>query len=253
MNFYDSKSRKNTFVSIPSGYFSEEDDNEKQKDEDPVNKDEVDDIVKTGSVITRNSRHKIHCITIIGEIEGHEFASSKSKTTKYENVIPQLILSEEDREIEGLLLVLNTVGGDVEVGLALAEIIAGMSKPTVSFVIGGGHSIGVPLAVSAKETFISRSATMTLHPVRSTGTVLGIQQTFEYFKKMQRRISRFVARNSNIDEERFLSLVMNTEELAMDVGTILEGEEAVNEGLIDKVGGIHDAFDALNKMIEHHF
>lgn len=247
MKFYN---KKNTFVSIPSGYFSEDDDSDEKKDEEPVDKDEIDDIVKTGSVITRNSRHKIHCMTIVGEIEGHNFASSKTKTTKYENIIPQLVLSEEDREIEGLLLILNTVGGDVEVGLSLAEIVAGMSKPTVSFVIGGGHSIGVPLAVSAKKTFISKSATMTLHPVRSTGTLLGIPQTFEYFQKMQKRISRFVAENSHISEERFLKLVMNTEELAMDVGTILEGSQAVKEGLIDSIGGISDAFRALNKMIE---
>ena len=180
----------------------------------------------TGSVLT-GSKHLIHCLTIIGQIEGHYILPPQNKTTKYEHVIPQLAAIEESEEIKGLLVLLNTVGGDVEAGLAIAELIAGMKKPTVSVVLGGGHSIGVPLAVSAKESFIVPSATMTIHPVRMNGLVLGVPQSFSYFEKMQERITRFVTDNSRITPERFTDLMMATGELAMDVGTSIDGEEAV--------------------------
>ena len=183
----------------------------------------------TGSVLT-GSKHLIHCLTIIGQIEGHYILPPQNKTTKYEHVIPQLAAIEESEEIKGLLVLLNTVGGDVEAGLAIAELIAGMKKPTVSVVLGGGHSIGVPLAVSAKESFIVPSATMTIHPVRMNGLVLGVPQSFSYFEKMQERITRFVTDNSRITPERFTDLMMATGELAMDVGTSIDGEEAVTEG-----------------------
>lgn len=203
----------------------------------------------TGSVLT-GSKHLIHCLTIIGQIEGHYILPPQNKTTKYEHVIPQLAAIEESEEIKGLLILLNTVGGDVEAGLAIAELIAGMKKPTVSVVLGGGHSIGVPLAVSAKESFIVPSATMTIHPVRMNGLVLGVPQSFSYFEKMQERITRFVTDNSRITPERFTDLMMATGELAMDVGTSIDGEEAVKEGLIDHLGGLSDAFQCLYKMID---
>lgn len=203
----------------------------------------------TGSVLT-GSKHLIHCLTIIGQIEGHYILPPQNKTTKYEHVIPQLAAIEESEEIKGLLILLNTVGGDVEAGLAIAELIAGMKKPTVSVVLGGGHSIGVPLAVSAKESFIVPSATMTIHPVRMNGLVLGVPQSFSYFEKMQERITRFVTDNSRITPERFTDLMMATGELAMDVGTSIDGEEAVKEGLIDHLGGLSDAFDCLYRMID---
>ena len=203
----------------------------------------------TGSVLT-GSKHLIHCLTIIGQIEGHYILPPQNKTTKYEHVIPQLAAIEESEEIKGLLVLLNTVGGDVEAGLAIAELIAGMKKPTVSVVLGGGHSIGVPLAVSAKESFIVPSATMTIHPVRMNGLVLGVPQSFSYFEKMQERITRFVTDNSRITPERFTDLMMATGELAMDVGTSIDGEEAVTEGLIDHLGGLSDAFDCLYRMID---
>ena len=203
----------------------------------------------TGSVLT-GSKHLIHCLTIIGQIEGHYILPPQNKTTKYEHVIPQLAAIEESEEIKGLLVLLNTVGGDVEAGLAIAELIAGMKKPTVSVVLGGGHSIGVPLAVSAKESFIVPSATMTIHPVRMNGLVLGVPQSFSYFEKMQERITRFVTDNSRITPERFTDLMMATGELAMDVGTSIDGEEAVTEVLIDHLGGLSDAFDCLYRMID---
>ena len=191
----------------------------------------------------------IYCLTIIGQIEGHYTLEQSNKTTKYEHVIPQLVAVEEDKNVKGLLIILNTVGGDVEAGLALAELIAGMKKPTVSLVLGGGHSIGVPLAVSAKKSFIVPSATMTIHPVRTNGVVLGVPQTLYYFEKMQDRIVEFVIKNSSVKEERFRELLMNTGELVMDVGTTLKGEEAVKEGLIDNLGSLSDALSALYDMI----
>ncbi len=209
-----------------------------------------DMIEESGSVITSGHGHVIHCLTIIGQIEGHTALPSQNKTTKYEHLIPQLVAIEEEEKIEGLLILLNTVGGDVEAGLALAELVAGMKKPTVSLVLGGGHSIGVPLAVAAKKSFIAPSATMTIHPVRMNGLMLGVPQTLDYFQRMQDRITRFVTHNSHISAERFTRLSMNTQELVMDVGTVLEGEDAVKTGLIDCLGSLSDALEALYQMIE---
>ncbi len=212
--------------------------------------DQLKDVVENGAVTTNNGRHVIHCLTIIGQIEGHYALSSENKTTKYEHVIPQLVAIEESREIEGLLILLNTVGGDIEAGLALAELIAGMKNPTVSLVLGGGHSIGVPLAVAAKKSFIAPSATMTIHPVRINGLVLGVPQAFTYFQRMQERITRFVTDNSGMSFDRFTELCMNTDELATDVGSVLDGEDAVKEGLIDSLGSLSDAIAALYAMID---
>ena len=205
---------------------------------------------ESGSITVMKDGHFIHCLTIIGQIEGHIVLPSHNKTTKYEHVIPQLVAIEESREIEGLLIILNTVGGDVEAGLAIAELLSTMNTPTASLVLGGGHSIGVPLAVSCKRSFIAKSATMTVHPVRMNGTVLGVPQTLSYFEKMQDRIIRFVESNSNISEKDFRALMMKTGELIMDVGTVLDGEEAVRCGLIDELGGLSDALEFLNSQIE---
>lgn len=207
-------------------------------------------IEKTGEVLSQNSKHLIHCLTVIGQVEGHYLLPPQNKTTKYEHIMPALVAVEQDRSIEGLVIILNTVGGDVEAGLAIAELIAGMKTPTVSIVVGGGHSIGVPLAVSAKRSFIVPSATMTIHPVRMSGTVLGVPQTLSYFDKMQDRISNFVCRNSRISAERFKKLMMNTGELTMDMGTVIDGETAVSEGLIDRLGGLSDAIEELYRLIE---
>lgn len=222
---------------------SEQNDNDNEQD------DQQKQIVDMGSV-TAEGKHLIHCLTIIGQIEGHYILPPQNKTTKYEHVLPQLVAIEESKDIKGLLILLNTVGGDVEAGLAIAELIAGMQTPTVSIVLGGGHSIGVPLAVSAKKSFIVPSATMTIHPVRMNGLVLGVPQSFSYFDKMQDRIVRFVTQNSDISEDRFRELMMKTGELAMDVGTSIDGETAVQEGLIDELGGLSDAIECLYRMIE---
>ena len=202
-----------------------------------------------GSVITRRGDSVIYCLTIIGQIEGHFILPSSNKTTKYEHVIPQLVAIDEDDRIHGLLILINTAGGDVEAGLAIAELISGMKKPSVSIVLGGGHSIGIPLAVAADKSFIANSASMTVHPVRTTGLTVGAPQTFEYFRRMQDRITTFVAENSNISKERYTELVLNTGELVTDIGTILEGQEAVDEGLVDGVGTLSDATDCLYQMI----
>lgn len=212
--------------------------------------DRAELIEKTGEVTSQNAKHLIHCLTIIGQVEGHYLLPPQNKTTKYEHIMPALVAVEQDRSIEGLVIILNTVGGDVEAGLAIAELIAGMKTPTVSIVVGGGHSIGVPLAVSAKRSFIVPSATMTIHPVRMSGTVLGVPQTLSYFDKMQDRISNFVCRNSGIPAQRFKELMMNTGELTMDMGTVIDGETAVNEGLIDRLGGLSDAIEELYRLIE---
>ena len=190
----------------------------------------------------------MYCLTIIGQVEGHTVLPPGNKTTKYEHVIPLLVSVEEDDRVDGLLVMINTVGGDVEAGLAIAEVIAGMKKPTVSIVLGGGHSIGIPLAVAAKKSFIAKSASMTIHPVRTTGLTVGVAQTFAYFQRMQDRITEFIVENSTIDYSRYNELLLNTGQLAMDVGTILDGEEAVDEGLIDAVGTISDALDALEML-----
>lgn len=202
-----------------------------------------------GSVITRRGNKVIYCLTIIGQIEGHYVLPSSNKTTKYEHVIPQLVAIDEDERIDGLLILLNTAGGDVEAGLAIAELISGMKKPSVSIVLGGGHSIGIPLAVASDKCYIAKSASMTVHPVRTTGLTVGAPQTFEYFRRMQDRITTFVSENSNISKERYNELVLNTGELVTDIGTILEGEEAVAEGLVDEVGTLSDATDWLFGMI----
>lgn len=205
---------------------------------------------ETGSITVEKDGHFIHCLTIIGQIEGHYILPSQNKTTKYEHVIPQLVAIEESKEIEGLLIILNTVGGDVEAGLAIAELLSTMKTPTASLVLGGGHSIGVPLAVSCKKSFIVPSATMTVHPVRMNGLVLGVPQTLSYFEKMQDRIVNFVESNSKISSDDFRKLMLKTGELVMDVGTVLDGEGAVSCGLIDKLGGLCDALSFLNDTIE---
>lgn len=212
--------------------------------------DQTQQIMQTGSVTMTRAKHVIHCLTIVGQIEGHYILPPQNKTTKYEHVIPQLVAIEQDPSIEGLMIILNTVGGDVEAGLAIAELISGMKKPTVSLVLGGGHSIGVPLACSAKQSFIAPSATMTVHPVRMNGLVLGVPQTLSYFDRMQERIVRFVTENSKISSKGFRKLMMNTGELVMDVGTVLDGEKAVEEGLIDHLGGLSEAIACLYQMIE---
>ena len=204
----------------------------------------------TGDTVSQNSKHLIHCLSVIGQIEGHYVLGETNKTTKYEHIIPALVAVEQDRSVEGLLIILNTVGGDVEAGLAIAELIAGMKTPTVSIVVGGGHSIGVPLAVSAKRSFIVPSASMTIHPVRMNGTVLGVPQTLSYFEKKQDRIIHFITDNSRVLESDLRNLMMNTEELVLDVGSVIEGEDAVKLGLIDELGGLGDAMDCLYKMIE---
>lgn len=230
-------------------YPKEEEIDETEESEEIVDTDSVDQIMQVGS-ITIKGEDVIHCLTIIGQVEGHYILPSQNKTTKYEHVIPQLVAIEESEEIKGLLVIINTVGGDVEAGLAIAELIAGMSKPTVSIVLGGGHSIGVPLAVCSKKSYIVPSATMTIHPVRMNGLVLGVPQTLSYFERMQERIVNFVTRNSTIKAERFTELMMTTGELMMDVGTVLNGEDAVKEGLIDSLGGLSDAIASLKILIE---
>ncbi len=211
---------------------------------------ERQDIYDMGAVFQTKGRHAIHCMTVIGQIEGHVTAPQSQKTTKYEHVIPQLVSIQEDPSIEGLLVILNTVGGDVEAGLALAELISGLRKPSATLVLGGGHSIGIPLAVSARRSFIVPTATMTIHPVRHSGLVLGVPQTMRYFEQMQERITGFVADHSSISARRFTELMMRTGELVMDVGTVLNGEQAVQEGLIDQLGSLSDAMDYLYKEIE---
>ena len=228
---------------------SDKEENIPTPEEEQLDRTEL--IEKTGEVISQNSKHLIHFLTIIGQVEGHYILPPQNKTTKYEHIMPALVAVEQDRSVEGLVIILNTVGGDVEAGLAIAELIASMKTPTVSLVVGGGHSIGVPLAVSAKRSFIVPSATMTVHPVRMSGTVLGVPQTLSYFDKMQERISRFVSSYSNISPERFKKLMMNTGELTMDMGTVLDGEAAVKEGLIDSLGGLSDAVSALYELIEN--
>ncbi len=210
----------------------------------------IDNIEKTGAVTAGKDGVNIHCLTIIGQIEGHYVLDSTQKSTKYEHIIPLLTAVEEGDQIDGLLVVLNTQGGDVEAGLALAELIASMRKPTVSLVLGGGHSIGVPLAVSAKRSFIVPSATMTIHPVRTTGLVVGVEQSFAYLFKMQERICSFITEHSNISHDKLSEYMARTDEMATDVGSIIDGNEAVKCGLIDRVGGLGDALSELHLMID---
>ena len=213
-------------------------------------KEQQDQIIELGSDITRSSKGNIYTLTIIGQVEGHQVLPETAKTTKYEHVLPLLAGIEESEDIDGLLLLLNTVGGDIEAGLAIAEMISGMRKPTVSLVLGGGHSIGIPLAVCTKKSFITPTASMTVHPVRMTGLVVGAPQTFRYFQRIQEQIADFVTANSHISKHQFEKYMMATGEMATDVGTILYGKEAVSSGLIDKLGGLNDALTALHKMIE---
>ena len=221
----------------------------KNQNDPEILKEEREQVVELGSDVTKSSRGNIYTLTIIGQVEGHMAAPETVKTTKYEHVLPLLAGIEESDEIDGLLLLLNTVGGDIEAGLAIAEMIAGMKKPTVSLVLGGGHSIGIPLAVCTKQSFITPTASMTVHPVRMTGLVVGAPQTFRYFQRIQEQIADFVTANSKISREDFEHYMMATGEMATDVGTILYGKEAVASGLIDKLGGLNDALSALHKMI----
>lgn len=231
---------------------SEENDAAENMSEEKTSEDNdrLDYIMKSGGVVSKTKDETIQCLTIIGQIEGHYTLGDGQKATKYEHIIPLLLSIEESDEIDGLLVVLNTMGGDVEAGLAIAEMIASMSKPAVSLVLGGGHSIGVPLAVSAKKSFIVPSATMTIHPVRISGTVVGVPQTYYYFERMQKRIMNFVVSHSNITEEKFNSLLMRTDMIATDIGSVIDGNEAVECGLIDEVGGLCDAVTALREMIK---
>jgi len=208
-----------------------------------------EEMIETGSVAVKNKRGTIYTLTVIGQVEGHSILSPQAKTTKYEHVLPQLVTVEEDDEIDAMLILLNTMGGDVEAGLAISEMISGMKKPTASLVLGGGHSIGVPLAVSADRSFIVPSATMTIHPLRMTGVVLGVSQTFTYLKRMQDRIVEFVVSHSGISFDAFNQLMLSTEEMANDMGSVLLGEEAVSCGLIDQMGGVADALEYLYQRI----
>lgn len=226
--------------------FNNEGENKDGQTEAAYQQEQIRDM---GSSTISSEKGTIHCITIVGQVEGHQILPSDTKTTKYEHVMPQLAAIEESDDIDGLLILLNTVGGDVEAGLAIAELIASMSKPTVSLVLGGGHSIGVPLAVAADVSMIAPSAAMTIHPVRLNGVVIGVPQTYNYFSKIQERIVRFVTENSHISRERFTDMMLKTGELAADVGTVIYGEEAVESGLIDRLGGLSDALQYLHNRI----
>ncbi|GHU52384.1 translocation-enhancing protein TepA [Clostridia bacterium] len=234
-------------------YGQETKENNEEKDCSQESKEKVRQelIEATGEIDSSNSKYLIHCLSIIGQVEGHYILPPQNKTTKYEHIIPSLVAIEQDRSIKGLVIILNTVGGDVEAGLAIAELIAGMKTPTVSLVVGGGHSIGVPLAVSADCSFIVPTATMTIHPVRMNGLVLGIPQTLSYFDKIQDRITNFVAANSHLSPEYFKELMHKTGELTMDVGSVVDGARAVEIGLIDKLGGLSDAIEELYRLIEN--
>lgn len=230
----------------------EEDKNKKKQDEEEglLSKERtIDPIVELGSSLIQTGKGTIHVLTIVGQVEGHQVLPSTSKSTKYEHVMPLLAMVEESDEVDGLLVLLNTVGGDIEAGLGIAELISSMSKPTVSLVLGGGHSIGVPLAVSAKRSYIAPSAAMTIHPVRMNGLVIGVPQTFYYFERIQERIIQFVTANSGIKRETFTELMLQTGQLAADVGSVIYGEEAVKLGLIDEIGGLSAALDCLHGMI----
>ncbi len=228
-----------------------------ETDDDSVNvsdaensDNEVVDASFDGSVTVSKNGSIFHCLTIIGQIEGHYISPSNTKTTKYEHIIPRLVAVEENPDISGLLIILNTVGGDIEAGLAISELISGMKKPTVSLVLGGSHSIGIPLAVSAKKSFVVPTASMTVHPVRMSGLILGVPQTLVYLNKMEERVIDFVTRNSRVTAKRFKEMMLNSEELITDFGTILNGFQAVDEGLIDYVGGLSDAMDCLERLVK---
>lgn len=213
----------------------------------------VESVKELGSTVpTQSTESNLYCLSIIGQIEGHVVLPPQNKTTKYEHVIPQLVAVEQNDEIEGLLLILNTVGGDVEAGLAIAEMVASLSKPTVSLVLGGGHSIGVPIAVSSNYSFITETASMTIHPIRLTGMVIGVPQSFEYLERMQERVTRFVVNHSRINEGAFRNLMLNTGEMARDIGTTVVGRDAVDYGLVDQVGGLGEAMAKLQELITQH-
>ncbi len=226
----------------------EKNENQRQDHENERNNHTIDAIKELGQISVPETKSNIHCITIVGQVEGHMVMPPQNKTTKYEHIIPQLVALEQNSEVEGIILILNTVGGDVEAGLAIAEMIVSMSKPTVSIVLGGGHSIGVPIAVASDYSFIAETATMTIHPIRLTGLVIGVPQTYEYLDKMQDRVVRFVTAHSNISEERFRELMFRTGELARDIGTILVGKDAVEVGLIDEVGGLAKAVAKVREI-----
>ena len=230
-----------------SSFSMQETDEAEEENEDLS--DRQKQIREGGAVVTKNRKHTIQCLTVIGQIEGHYVAPSQNKTTKYEHVIPQIVSVEEDPNIDGLLMILNTVGGDVEAGLAIAELVAGMRKPTVSLVLGGGHSIGVPLAVAAKHSFIAPSASMTIHPVRMSGLMIAAPQSYRYFERVQESIVSFVARHSRITQDDFRRLMLADGDMSNDVGTILYGSQAVQLGLIDRLGTLSDALEALYGMI----
>jgi len=236
--------------SLKSNYENNENENENEEElnQAEIQEAQTNNINQTGMIVTKSGNLTINSLTIIGQIEGHYLLPSNNKTTKYEHIIPHLVAIEESPEISGLLVILNTVGGDVEAGLAIAEMIASMKKPTVSLVLGGGHSIGVPLAVSARKSFIVPSATMTVHPVRMNGLVIGVEQSFSYFTKMQERINKFITTHSDITEKNLSDLMFSTGELAADVGSIIDGETAVKYGLINKIGGLFDALGELKSM-----
>lgn len=221
-------------------------DNEADERDEQIN----EPVDSDGSVTVSHNGKYIHCLTVIGQIEGHYNLPPNTKTTKYEHIIPRIVAVEENPDISGLLLILNTVGGDIEAGLAIAELIAGMSKPTVSLVLGGSHSIGIPLAVSTKHSFIVPTASMTVHPVRMNGLIIGVPQSLLYLKKMEERVLDFVTRNSSVSATRFKELMMNNNELVSDFGTVLGGEDAVREGIIDEIGTLHNAIDFLDKMCD---
>ena len=222
---------------------------EKKAPQEETGGEGMDRLMDLGSAVSRSSRGNVYTLTITGQVEGHQVLPETTKTTKYEHVMPLLAGLEQNEEIDGVLLLLNTVGGDIEAGLGIAELIAGMSKPTVSLVLGGGHSIGVPLAVAPKVSMIVPSASMTIHPVRMNGTVIAAPQTFQYFDRIQERIVSFVAKNSGISKKKFLSLMLKTGEMAADVGSVLYGDEAVELGLIDRIGGLQDALECLYGQI----
>ena len=225
-----------------------QDEKEGEKINEEAQNENLEPLHELGQMSVPQSDSDIHVMTIVGQVEGHLILPPQNKTTKYEHLIPQLVAVEQNPKIKGLLLILNTVGGDVEVGLAIAEMVSSMSKPTVSLVLGGGHSIGVPIAVATRHSFIAATATMTIHPIRLTGMVISVPQTYEYLDKMQERVVKFVVSHSNISSERFKELMLRTGELARDIGTVLVGREAVNVGLISEVGGVSQALSYLKKL-----
>ena len=241
----------NSFFIVGAAFCLPEDTMDENKEEKKADgQSEKKDIYDLGSSTARSARGVIHCLTIVGQVEGHMLLPDNTKSTKYEHVMPLLAAVEESDEIEGLLVLLNTVGGDIEAGLGIAELIASMKKPTASLILGGGHSIGVPLAVAASRSFIASSAAVTIHPVRLSGVVIGVPQTYNYFAKIQERIVQFVTENSRISREMFIEYMMRTGELANDVGSVIYGAEAVEKGLIDQLGGLSDALDYLHGRIE---